>query len=378
MIVHSVDQGGRTMSEHADHTRGGLDRRTFLAGAIATGVAAGTAPTTWAASHRDRGGGQRSVVETVTGPVGPRAVRWALSHEHFFVDFHGPTAREYMDVDWSEVTRACVANARVLREQGVDLVIDWTALGVGRNPFLLRDISRQTGLAIACPTGIYKSLVPPEFARATIDQIARRFHDELVGGMDGTPMRAGWIKIATTETGPTRTDTRIHRAAARAAKAAGATISLHSPQYDATRAVVRTLQREGFDLRRFVWGHSQVSSVRQHIAMARRGAMLQYDGISASRDEFFDGPTDDESMLDRIEALVRAGFGGRVMVSADASVVVNPARFQYERDNSYVLRVFAPKLQERIGADAARRVLRDNVLKAFRRGSRVPAVPRGG
>jgi hypothetical protein len=70
--------------------------------------------------------------------------------------------------------------------------------------------------------------------------------------------------------------------------------------------------------------------------------------------------------------MVSAGYGDRVVVSADASVFVNPAIFQYDRDNTYVYRTFLPKLEQRIGAAAARTVLRDNVLKAFRRGNNVP------
>jgi Phosphotriesterase family len=106
--------------------------------------------------------------------------------------------------------------------------------------------------------------------------------------------------------------------------------------------------------------------------MAARGATIQYDAISGhGPDPFFHGPTDDESMLDRIGAMVEAGYGDRVVLATDASVFVNPAKFQYDRDNAYTYGVFLPKLQERIGKEATRAVLRDNVLKAFRRGSNV-------
>lgn len=368
------------MCEHLERRSNCLDRRSFLTSAVVAGagVTAGAgltaAPAAYAAPtravrRRARAGG---LVETVTGAVRAADVRFALPHEHFFVDFNGPTSPEYMDVDWTDVTGACVNSAQVLRAEGVDLVVDWTNLGVGRNVLLLRDVARQSGLSIICASGIYKSLLPPQFEGRGINAIARHFHQELTRGVDGTTIRAGWIKCATTETGPTRTDTRIHRAAARAAKAAGATISLHSPQYEATLAVVSTLEREGFDLRRFLWGHAQVSSVEQHIALARRGAMIQYDGISAAEDSFFGGPVDDESMLDRIEEMFRAGFGDRVVVSADASVFVNPSSFQYDRESSYVKQTFVAKLEQRIGGDATRMVMRDNVLKAFRRGDRVP------
>ena len=309
------------------------------------------------------------VLETVTGPVTGPKVRSALGHEHFFVDFSGPTNPAYMDVNWADVTGACVNNAHELRTLGVDLVIDWTNLGVGRNVLLLREISRRTGMKIICPTGIYKSLVPPSLAKCSVDELARHFYSELVGGIDGTTIRAGWVKAATTENGPTKAETSIHRAAARAATRAGAAIGLHSPDARAARFVMKTLEQEGFDVSRFVWAHAQLSETADHLAMATRGAMVQFDAIGAPEDTMFHGPTDDESMLDRIEAMVESGFGRSVLISADATVVANPATSQYARDNTYVLRTFAPKLRQRIGSAATRLLLRDNVMKAFRRGT---------
>lgn len=311
------------------------------------------------------------MLETVTGPLSGSKVRWALGHEHFFADFFGPYEPGYMNVNWGDVTGACVNCAAELRAQGVDLVIDWTNIGLGRNALLLREVSRRTGLRIVCPTGIYKSLTPPQLAQSSVGVIANHFFTELTSGIDGTAIRAGWVKMATTESGPTKRETVIHQAAAQAAKRAGATISLHSPDARAMQAVTKTLEREGFDLRRFVWGHAQLSGIADHIAMAERGAMVQFDAIGAESDTVFHGPTDDESMLDRIEAMVEAGFGDRVLVSADATVSANPVDRQYDRDNSYVFRTFAPKLRKRIGATAARLLLRDNVISAFRRGSRV-------
>jgi phosphotriesterase-related protein len=364
------------MSEHLETVEQTLDRRTLIvraAGAVAAaGVAGAVAGAASASATRPAAAeGDPLVLETVTGPVGARKIEWALAHEHFFVDFYGPTDPRYMDVDWADVTGACVDSALELRAQGVNLFVDWTGLGVGRNAFLLRDVSRQTGMYIVCATGIYKSLVPPQFADASINDLANHFYRELTQGIDGTTIRAGWIKCATTEDGPTASDTKNHRAAARAAKRAGCTISLHSPHTEATEAVVATLLGEGFDLRRFVWGHAQPSPSQDHIAMAARGAMVQFDAISADSDPFFHGPTDDESMLDRIEAMVAAGFGDRVVVSTDASVWVNPAIYQYDRDNTYLYRTFLPKLEARLGKEQARRVLRENVIRAFRRGSAV-------
>jgi predicted metal-dependent phosphotriesterase family hydrolase len=365
-----------------DRERGDVpvDRRSLLAGAAGTLAAAGSAGLlTWperseaAISGLDAVSGL--VLETVTGPVKGSRIRLAMPHEHLFTDFYGATDSRYMDVDWSDVTGACVSRMLELRAQGVNLLIEWSPIGIGRNVVMMRDVSRQTGMHIVCSTGIYKSYIPPALAGRSVAEFADHFYRELTEGIDGTTIRAGRVKIATTEKGPTKSETKIHRAAARAAKRAGATIGLHSPFADAMRFVVKTLEQEGFhDLRRFVWGHAQPSSLRDHRAMAARGATIQYDAISDEnpKDPFWGGPTDDESMLDRIQGMVEAGFGDRVIVSTDACVVLNPPSFQYSRDPTYFYRTFAPKLRRRIGKAAARRIVRDNVIRAFRRGSRVP------
>ena len=105
---------------------------------------------------------------------------------------------------------------------------------------------------------------------------------------------------------------------------------------------------------------------------ANDGAMVEYDAISTNEDTFFHGPTDDGSMLDRIQAMVNAGFGDRVMVTTDASAYVNPNIYQYDRHSDYLYATFAPKLRARIGEAAANTILRDNVIYAFRKGSRIP------
>lgn len=362
-----------------DERERSFDRRTLLAGAAGTLAAAGlagslTRPESSEAAVSGSAGVGGLVLETVTGPVKGSQIRLAMAHEHLFTDFLGATDSGYMDVDWSDITGACVTRMLELRAQGVNLLIEWTPIGIGRNVLMMRDVSRQSGMHIVCSTGIYKSYVPPTLAGRSVAELAAHFYRELTQGIDETTIRAGRVKIATTESGPTTSDTKIHRAAARAAKRAGATIGLHSPFADVTRFVVNTLQQEGFnDLRRLVWGHAQPSSLEDHKAMAALGATIQYDAVSDenSADPFFGGPTDDESMLDRIQGMVETGFGDRVLVSPDSAVAINPPIFQYSRDSTYLYRTFAPKLEARIGKAAARKVFRDNVIRAFRRGSNV-------
>ena len=351
--------------------RSGLlaSRRSFLVG---TGGALGALAVTALGGSRFALAetSEKFVLQTVTGPVAGADIEKAMAHEHLFVDFHGPNAAEYMDVNWSAALGASVTSALELRGQGVNLVIEWTNLGVGRNVLLLRHVSRQTGMNIVCPTGIYKSLVPPAMADLSVARLAEHFMRELTMGIDGTNIRAGFIKISVSSDAVAETETPFHRAAAIAAKETGCTISMHCPHANVANEVVATLEAEGFKLDRFVWGHSQPSSNEDHLKMVGRGATVQFDAISADSDPFFNGPTDDASMLDRIENITN-GHPDQVIVSADASVYVHPSKWQYDRDNTYVYRYFEAKLIERLGEDMARHVLRDNVIRAFRRGDNV-------
>src|SRR5687768_8401163 len=105
------------MPDTEEYEGAAFDRRALLAGgagAVAAGLAAtwagAQAPPANAAPTRTRGmqGLGDVVLETVTGPISGDEVDWALEHEHLFVDFDGAKDPSYQDVDWADVTGACV------------------------------------------------------------------------------------------------------------------------------------------------------------------------------------------------------------------------------------------------------------------------------
>jgi phosphotriesterase-related protein len=297
------------------------------------------------------------IIETVTGPVRLTDVRSALAHEHMFVDFHRPEEPAYLDIDWHEVLGVCAESVVVLRRLGVDLIVDYTSIGVGRNVTLLRELSEGTGVRIVCPTGIYMDRLPPDLAGLDIDGLAAFFVRELDVGIDDTPVRAGFVKLAT-ETGPTPAETPIHRAGARAVVTTGATIGLHCTRADALRGVLDTFEEEGLDFGQLVWAHAQFSTLDDNLEIAFRGATISLDGLSVDPDD---------EVLRRIERFFDEGLGDRLVLSTDASVIVNPPDRQYERDNTYVHRKFQAKLVKRFGERTVEQLLRGNVFRAYAR-----------
>ena len=307
-----------------------------------------------------------SSLQTVRGLVPADTISRALAHEHLFVDFQPADHPRYMDVDWAMVRGAAINRLRELRAQGIDLLVDWTALGVGRNAALLRDVSGATGLHIVCPTGIYLAKRPAGYRDLTVAELAARFTAELTEGIDGAGVRAGFVKIATSDDGPTPDETIIHRAAAIAARETGAAIGLHSPLPGPLGRVRETLVAEGFPLDRLVWAHAQRSSPEDHARHAADGIVIQFDSFSSQSGSDAGPPSLAERSLDAIGRLIDAGHLGQVLVSDDATVVCNPPSTQYGYDATAVMRHVKPALRARFGDRATRTIQRDNVVSAFR------------
>jgi phosphotriesterase-related protein len=294
------------------------------------------------------------IIETVTGPIGDCGFTSALAHEHLFVDFLGPADPRYCRVDWDEVRTVCLERLAEVRSPGVDLLVDCTCIGIGRRVRLLRDVSTSSGIRV----GIYKSLRPSELRHTLAEGLAELFIRELTVGIGDGGVRAGFIKLATTETGPTEDETIVHRAGAMAAVATGTAVVLHSPQASATRVVLRTLESEGFHPTRLVWAHAQESTLAENLELASRGVTVSLDAI---------GTSDDVEMLDRIERLAEAGSEGGVVLSSDSSLFVHPVELGYERDIGYLHRTFLPKVEARCGRELRDALIRGNVLRAYGR-----------
>lgn len=310
-------------------------------------------------------------IQTITGKLKGREVKKALAHEHMFTDFHPVTCNRYMSVNWSNKIGAAVESALVLDSQGVNLVVEWTNIGVGRNVLALRSVSQQSGINFVCPTGVYKDFLPPSLVGLSSRSLADHFISELTSGIDGTAIRAGFIKTSATEDGIKKTEVPVLKAAAIAAKETGSTIGFHGPIASTTFSATAIMEKMGFDLKRFVWAHAQVSSLNDNIALARRGVMLQYDAIGAHTDQFFGGPVGDDLMLQRLDEMILAGFEDQILLSTDACACINPPGAQYDRHNSYLYRFFEDKMNNRIGKKTTRKILRNNVIAAFRCPSKV-------
>lgn len=168
-------------------------------------------------------------VHTVTGPVDAASLGLTLIHEHFF------SGDEMVSVQWPQLRdreheyELALTAARAAQKHGVRTVADPTAAMLGRDVRSLERLSSETGLQILTCTGIYTyDLLPPFLQNRSADFLAGLFAHDIEHGIQGTGIRAAFIKCAADEAGVNRRIEKIHRAAARASLQTGAPIMAHS------------------------------------------------------------------------------------------------------------------------------------------------------
>ena len=103
---------------------------------------------------------------------------------------------------------------------------------------------------------------------------------ELEDEIEESGVRAGWIKLSAGDDGLTATETKILRAAARAGAKTNAVIGSHTIKGRVVLEQLDIIEAAGYSPTRFISIHTQAEpDFSLHLAIARRGAFVEYDGI---------------------------------------------------------------------------------------------------
>jgi len=198
-----------------------------------------------------------AVVETVQGPVEAEELGVVLVHEH--VRFRDEAvAAEWPDrYDEQAELDAALEAVEAAKSRGVQTIVDPTAMFGGRDVRFMKRVADQTGVQIVACTGIYSyDHLPHYFENRDIDAMAEHFVSDLQSGVQGTAIKAAFLKCAADAAGVTEHVEKIHRAVARASLATGAPIMAHSMPAVGTGPVqVAIFKEEGVDPARVQIAH---------------------------------------------------------------------------------------------------------------------------
>jgi phosphotriesterase-related protein len=261
-----------------------------------------------------------SPVATVAGAVEPAELGVTLVHEH--LRFRDEAVAENWPGRYDDAAEfaAAVEAVRAAQGHGVKTIVDPTAMFGGRDVRFMKRVADETGVTVVPCTGIYTyDFLPHYFENRDVDTIAAHFVDDIEQGIQGTEIKAAFIKCAADEPGVTEHVEKVHRAAARASVRTGAPIMAHSrPASNTGPRQVEIFLEEGVAPERIQIAHCGDSPDVEYIqGLLDRGV---YVGLDRYGLEMF------QPMARRNEVaaeLLRRGHAERLMISQDYCATID-------------------------------------------------------
>ncbi len=261
-----------------------------------------------------------SKVQTVQGPVDADELGVVLVHEHVRFRDEAVAAQWPERYDEQAEFDAAVAAVDAATARGVQTLVDPTAMFGGRDVRFMKRLAEQTGVRIVPCTGIYSyDYLPHYFENRDVDAMAEHFVSDIERGIQGTEIRAAFLKCAADAAGVTDRIEKIHRAVARASVQTGASIMAHSmPAVGTGPRQVEIFKEEGVDLARVQIAHcGDTADVGYIERLIEQGV---YVGLDRYGLEMF---LPIEARNATAAELLRRGHAERLMISQDFCATID-------------------------------------------------------
>ncbi len=264
-------------------------------------------------------------VRTVLGDIDQADMGVTYAHEHLVIDGGRPVEME-PEFDLGDIA-AMATEVSAAAGMGLTTAVDAMPCDAGRNAAMLADLSRRTGVNIVAPTGLHHDRYygPAHWShRVSVDELAELFTADIETGIDAndysgptvrrTEHRAGVIKVAGSDGGPSHRDRRVFEAAAAAHRRTGAPILTHCEHGTGGLEQARLLADMGVNL-----GHVALSHVDKIVDRGYHRELLA-TGASAEYDGSFRWPAGEQNgTLTLLGWMAEDGLADRIVLGMDAA-----------------------------------------------------------
>jgi phosphotriesterase-related protein len=258
-------------------------------------------------------------IMTVNGPIGTSEMDTTLVHEHVLVDWIGADSTGYHRWDREQVVERVLPYFLEAKEKGVNTIFELTPAYLGRDPFILSELSEQSGLNVITNTGFYGAVdntyMPQLAYERSAEEIAKIWIDEFENGIEGSDIRPGFMKISVAVEEPlSELHQKIVDAAITTHLATGLTITSHTIGDVPALEQIDRLKSHGVSPNAWVWTHAQSGTLEGNLKAAGEGAWISLDNVNDEGN----GTGNIGWIADRIAQLNEAGFLNQVLISHDA------------------------------------------------------------
>lgn len=258
-------------------------------------------------------------VITVDGTISASDMDTTLVHEHVLVDWIGADSTGYHRWDREKVVERVLPYFLDAKEKGVHTIFDLSPAYLGRDPFILAELSERSGLNVVTNTGFYGAVdntyMPQLAYERSAEEISEIWVNEFENGIDDSGIRPGFMKISVAVEKPL---SELHQKIVDAAIAThletGMTITSHTIGDVPALEQIERLKNADVSPSAWVWTHAQSGTLDGNLKAASEGAWISLDNVNDEGD----GTGNIAWIADRIEELKDAGFLNQVLISHDA------------------------------------------------------------
>lgn len=310
-------------------------------------------------------------IRTVLGDIDPALLGVTYAHEHLVIDGGRPVelSPDFLLNDVDKLTD----ELRSGYAAGLRAAVDMMPADCGRNPTLLAELSRRSGVHLVAATGLHheKFTGPAHWSlRVRENELADLFVADVEVGIDArdytgpiverTDIRAGVIKIAGSLGGPSDRDRPIFRAAAATHVRTGVPVHTHCEAGTGALEQIRLLTDAGVQAQRISLSHvDKVVDRGYHRELFASGASAVYD-------QAFRWGDLENGTLRLLEWAIEDGHADHVMLGMDAARQGYYAAFGGAPGLPYLLTEFSVEMEARgMAGPIRRRIFVDNPARAF-------------
>ncbi|MBC7813595.1 MAG: phosphotriesterase-related protein [Burkholderiales bacterium] len=300
-----------------------------------------------------------AIIRTVLGDIAPEELGICYPHEHLL----GQPPSAYYEADFVlDDEDAAIRELKLFYEVGGRSVVEMSPPDYMRDAAGMKRVSAASGVHVIATSGYLKEKFSASFINdLSIEQLTEQFVCEVTEGMDGTDVRAGVIKAASSLDKITPNEERLFKAAAAAHHATGTPISTHTEAGTMALEQVELLRVEGVQPQHVIIGHmDRKLDWDYHLQVAQTGVYMGIDQIAKAK--YYP----DQLRAEFVARLIQAGYGSQILLAGDTARRSGWAAYGGKPGFTNILTNFVPLLKANgVNEDTIKLLLIDNPARVL-------------
>lgn len=283
------------------------------------------------------------MIRTVNGDISPDCMGITMSHEHICIDLSSVRHNTDSTFGYEPLVLQEIEKAKAY---GVKTFVEVSCNDMGRNIKALQRISEECDIHIIASTGFYLQDYHPEtIQKASAEDIANIFIEELTVGIDGTSSKAGVIGEVASSECMSDNEKKVLQASAIAAKKVGCAITTHCQMGKLGNEQARIFLDAGMNPKKVILGHIDLSNDQAYMMrLMDQGFNIGFDTIGK------ENYLQDSERANTLYSLLEKGYGKQIVLSQDISRKSYFSNQANMHGYTTVMKSFLPRLVQ-LGVD---------------------------